>query len=441
MTVSTRNRRSKFLLDFSPLRDGLSVNGAPLAVSSGKLITGTFDRGGTPNTAYAMDAFGYFAAPGYKQPRFTHRYNSATALIEPAGMLLEGSIATHASALGSCLLGDTTYFSNAAAYALASAVSCIRGQTATKHTGTGASDPNRYRTIGTFVSGQTDCLSAIFEQGNATTCGIKFYDSIAAADAASVTLTWATMGVAGSGPAIGSYGVETLAAVGPNGGKLARIWLTCTGAASGTAGDGNSRITGIAPINSTSSNYAYFHHYNVEPNAKGPSAPVVNAASALTRSADSLYFDFNYPPSAGALTMYAKIVLSAANSGGVCKLGTSGGSTPHFSLYAPSATQYALLHHNGTSQVSTTRTVGGSRNDLVELCAKLAADGSITLDFSLNGAAVSGGTASAANAINTAGWAAARLYLNIVNSVNGASAFQGIRVAAGVQSLGYMRAG
>lgn len=443
MTVSTRNRRSKFLFDLSPLRDGLSINGAPAAVSSGKLITGTFARGGTPNTAYEMDAFGYFAAPGYKQPRFTHRYNSSTGLIEPAGLLLEG--ARSPTDLGSCSFGDSTYWNNGASYVLASAISCFRGQTATKHT-CPASSGTRYKSMGVFVSGQTDCAAIIVEQGSAATCNVGIYDGTATASLARAYLTWATMGVATVGTPAGS-GVIQLAGTGPNGGKLALLWVTATGTGSGTGADGHTRTMDMQVTASGDSAYAYLHHAQFTANATAPSSPIVNVGSALTRSPDQLSFDFNIKPR--ALSVYVKFTelgTVAWDNLRIFQITDADANLNIFRVASFGGHYYAEWDDGaGATASSSSVATGPSRGDTVEALATIASTGSVQFSQALNGGSTSIGTAGSTGSLPSAWGSGGQVKLVIgakwPASLTGFTAIQCLRVSAGVQSLGYMAAG
>lgn len=86
-------RASRFPLEYD-FCDGFGPTGLPV-VRSGQ--TPTFTRGGTVNTASAVDRLGhtYVAAPTL--PRYHHLYNPSTGLWDAVGLLLEGAESGHAA--------------------------------------------------------------------------------------------------------------------------------------------------------------------------------------------------------------------------------------------------------------------------------------------------------------------------------------------------------
>ena len=86
-------RASRFPVEYD-FRDGLGATGLPV-VRSGQ--TPTFTRGGTVNTASAVDRLGRTYVAGPSLPRYHHVYNATTGLWEAVGLLLEGAESGHAA--------------------------------------------------------------------------------------------------------------------------------------------------------------------------------------------------------------------------------------------------------------------------------------------------------------------------------------------------------
>src|SRR5690349_2454974 len=277
MPFSSLSKASKFHFQWEAL-DGLDLQGR-LVARTGQI--GTFDRGGTAGAALTQDVNGKWFAPGYKTPCFYHHYDASSALWTPRGVLMRGARTN--SVPGSCSFADATYWAGNTDFTIATATSCILGQTAYKHTNNNAAaNRSRNQRISDFVNGQTDCAWFILENVSAVTTTIGIYDGNAAAFVHSVDFTWSTATVA-TNSGSGGKGVISL------GGGRYLVWVTATGTAAGTGAAGHTRYS-YCYVTGTTQNAlaAILHHGQFEANASFPSIPIVSVAAAVTRSADAL---------------------------------------------------------------------------------------------------------------------------------------------------------
>lgn len=355
----------------------------------------TFTRADATTCARYRDSAGIWqvvAANVLRNQHFPIPATQQSILLEPSRVN---------SALGACSFGDNTYWTQAADFTIATATSCISGQTAYKHTAIGAGK-SRPQSIGTFVNGQTDCLCITLENVDTTLSTLTIYDYTAGAVVHSVRLTWASLSVAivvGSG----TSGVIDLG-TGPNGGRLVRLWITATGTAAG-----NTRRMYLAIADDTKA--CIIHHAQFEANASFPTSPIVTVGSAVTRAIDDDSFAYSAVPQASCGVI--KFVSGQkSNYGGevIQQIGSNAGARLVISKTSGAAT-LTILHNNGSSSVSTTVACAVTTDDTVEVFWWLYATGSVNIGVSINGAAVVMGAASAANAL-AAAWGALALRLN-----------------------------
>lgn len=171
-----------------------------------------------------------------------------------------------------------------------------------------------------------------------------------------------------------------------------------------------------------------------------PSSYLKTTAGTLPRSADGLSFPFNALPQ--ALTMYAKIVergsaQTTVQQSGVAYVGAAAFTDPCFYLGSDTTGRY----RGADFGVFSTAAAGPAIGSTVELRALLFADGSVQLGQSINAGAEAVAAQSAAHAMGSA-FSAPTLYVNALGTGNvGFNAFVALRIAAGAQSLAYMRAG
>lgn len=162
------------------------------------------------------------------------------------------------------------------------------------------------------------------------------------------------------------------------------------------------------------------------------SSEIVNPGAGLTsRSADSFYWDF--PPIPQGMMVYLRFVErgSVLSGGYLLSLMSAANANPQFILYAPSGL-YTAYHHNGTAPVSALVAVAPAVGDTVELVAQLTSAGIVNIIQSINGAAVTAGSASGANTLAGA-WSDTKCWLNSAGIVGG----QGLAAFADVRIVKY----
>lgn len=314
-------------------------------------------------------------------------------------LLREG--ASTNSALGSCSFADGTYWGGNTDFTIAAVTSCIAGQTAYKHTDA-AGGANRRAIIGTFVNAQTDCISVIFENVDAVTSRLNFYDETAGATMAIADLTWATGTVASAGGA-GSVGVIPLG-TGPNGGAMYRLWVNGTGAAAGTGGAGNQRRVFIQPT-LTAGKIAIIHHAQFEAATSYPSSPIVTVASAVTRAVDLVRVSYPYAPQGATILLDAYDLMSGNSTVVGLGIGPSPMGVKSVEILRASG-KWKTTYTNAAAATSTsTAAAGPSYGDRVELRAFLTVSGSnvtATLGQSINSGTEAVAAAGTARAIDAA---------------------------------------
>lgn len=171
-----------------------------------------------------------------------------------------------------------------------------------------------------------------------------------------------------------------------------------------------------------------------------PSSPIPTVASTVTRAAESLFF--SYKPVPQTHTAYVRFIErgSIAGADGLSIMGIvdAGNSDPRFFIEETGGF-YRAVHDNGPTQVNSTVAVAPSDGDMVELRAVLNSDGSVQMGQSVNGDAETTGAVSSAAAL-AAAWSDERIYLNSRGtSKTGFGSFLDLKVAAGVQTMPFMR--
>lgn len=290
----------------------------------------------------------------------------------------------------------------------------------------------------TFTANGEKCVALYMKGGTSGRSRINIQDTTAGIDRHGVNVTW-TAGVPSLSTALGAgtlYPVEVLAD------DWYRILFSATGIVAANA----NRIV-ISPDNLVGTGTVYAWGAQAE-NASVASSYIPTAAATVTRSADSLYFDFGVVPQ--AMTAYARFVeqsspnweLAAARSPRVAQVGNNVDTGSRWiPFYKPSASAvYRAQHFNaaaasGTSNATATPVLG----DLVELNSVLASDGSVRLDFAKNQGTVTLGTASGAVAMDGS-FAAAELHVGSLGAAGGGSiALSCLVVALGEQTMETMR--
>lgn len=208
-----------------------------------------------------------------------------------------------------------------------------------------------------------------------------------------------------------------------------------------TATNANSIVVAPAGTSAEQGNI-YIGGVQVE-DAVCPSSYIKTTTATVTRAADSLTFPFNVPPQ--ALTLYVKGVVLAtdfANNPYWADIGLADGSEPHFFLYTSGAQGSVAAQYKFGGANTGVATVGHTRGDTLEALGTLAADGTATASGAKNGgSAATPASSAASSAPLPSAWSDTTLRLNGADSGKGFFAFQSVRIAAGVQSLTYMRNG
>lgn len=170
---------------------------------------------------------------------------------------------------------------------------------------------------------------------------------------------------------------------------------------------------------------------------------VPTGGATATRNADVLPFPFLARPQ--AMTIYVRFVeLGTAFTGtttGLLAISADTEAAPLFRIRRSANGTYIVEHETAGGTVSASVS-GISIGDVVELRATLSATGTVQLHVSINGAAESSSSESAALTLATA-WSGQKLFLNArdlnTTTLIGFNAFRNVIFHRGVQSLVTMR--
>ncbi len=169
------------------------------------------------------------------------------------------------------------------------------------------------------------------------------------------------------------------------------------------------------------------------------SSYVPTASGTDERALESLSYTLNARPQ--AMSLYLRFIeLGNAVADNVRVLQIGEGTNPQLRIDV-STTLYGILHNNGNTTVNGELAASPSVGDICELVGQLNADGSVLLIQSINGAASSSTTVTAAATLASA-WSSATLRLNGRNtgSTNIAfTAYMNVVIVRGVHSLARMR--
>lgn len=207
-----------------------------------------------------------------------------------------------------------------------------------------------------------------------------------------------------------------------------------------TSGNTIAAAVGFTGNGQTAGDFFYAWGAQLEA-AKSISSYSANAGSAVPRVADAMSFTLNSLPR--ALTLYIDMVdlgsSLLATLPGIVDIGGSGGNL-FFVYFANAASPAAILSNNSVNSLGAGAASTGY-GDRGEWRATISSAGAATLGLSKNGGAESVGSAGTAVGLPAA-WSAATLGLNaVVGFAPGLAAYRTVRLAAGVQTLAYMRNG
>lgn len=437
--------------DLPPWLRARAQNGVFIFVTNDGVSITNGKYGGTVTRATAAYQFshatGLYTSVSSGVDRCQHDVYSAGLAAWVTNTRLAGEPQRTNGALGSNLFADGTYWAGNASFTLASALSCISGQTATRHTPS-VSFQSRYQAVGTFVNGQTDCAWIIIENdptNPAYDSSILLYDNTAGATLGGVYFVWGTSALTPAGsPA--AYGLDELG-TGPNGGRLVRLWVTATGTAAGTGAAGHTRQAFTQPVNTlTGTMSAVIHHAQFEANALFPTTPIVTVAAAVTRNAEIVSVPLpTAVQSAQALAIYDKWVAQGgylATTVGY-RWNVGGSTAPLLSGQFNGSSQPTMTINNGTDAAitDTAPAVAPSWADLMETRGLLASTGTVQTGAAKNSGAETLAAASAAPAHGIlVPWNANTVYLGSLGATaGGGQALVEFILAAGAPSMATFR--
>jgi len=173
-------------------------------------------------------------------------------------------------------------------------------------------------------------------------------------------------------------------------------------------------------------------------NATVPCPEILSASVA--HAADTLYWPFLAKPA--AMSVYLKFVERGTvglASSRIMQIGLTGAATDPRALISAAGGFYVGEHDNGVTDSTATLAAAPTWGQEVELLLTLSAAGLPTIRQSINGAAETTATGSAAAFASA--WAGTRLYLGCdpAGANQGNPAFRSVKAARGVQTMDYMR--
>ncbi len=400
--------RSKFLFQWEARDHSLTAR-------TGQV--GVFTRA---STGYTLDMNGRSVNVANDAPRW-----GSDTLGGSFGLLLEGASTNLCIRSGD--LSNAAWIKNGTTTATSGQPDPFGGTSACTVACTANGD-NLYQAV-TFTGNAVKDASIFLKAGTSAVTDLVLYDFTASAFVMQIRATW-------------TAGVPTLSVIGGKGVAVA---------AQAMAG-GFYRILGSSnAITAANTNRLYLYPGGSAgqgtviavgaqaEDATYPSSYIPTVAATVTRAADALLLPIGFLPQ--ALTLYAKYIErgNAASNVGI-SLATRL-TNGNFMFSYPTATTLKAYHQTAAGNVSSGVVTAGVVGDTVEVRAVLQADGSCLLGISINSGAETVSTTSGALPL-AAAWADANLYPTqpIAQAAPFVSLQQSCRVAAGVQSLAYMRA-
>jgi len=422
MPASTRVRSSPLLFKYDA-NWGLTADGLIWSLQGNKVVTGTFDRGGTTGAASAVDSNSRVYIPGYKSPRFHYISGNRTVLLEGArtnACVQSSDLTTTWTALAQTPTKDATGPDGA----------LNSGSTIST---TGATSYARNNSSGTITAGQVNVVSAHIKAGTAA------WVSIADVADAANHIAWFN-------PATGALGAvsgctSALVSTLTNGWYRVRITYTATNTYTGDL-----RIQPCdADSGSTNTNPKTVLVYGVqwEKNVAFVSSFIPTTTVAVTRAADALSFPFGFAPA--AMTVYADFYEGGTALGGLglWHIGTGGAAVTQAGIVGDASGGKYRVYADftdgaGYAQGQTTAPTFGAQ---LELRSVLAASGPLT-----TGQSISGGTeevlTNAATRTFDATWSAQTLSIGSYSggAAGGFAALRSLKIAALGQTMATVRA-
>ena len=425
--LTRAGRRSRFLLDWS----------ADYCLERpDRLLTALTGQAATFARAYhgtMIDAAGRLNLAAHSEPRFEWVDLDGDGIRETPGLLLEGSrtnLVLQSENFGTTWAAVGTPTRTAAAKKLGILTLDLIGDN-------DAAALEGYTQTVTFTGNAAKAVSCYLAAGTSTSTVVRLRDTTAGADRLLAVITWSA--------GVPIVAMTTGTNLGGSNGELLSdgVYRFRFQTTTATAANVNSvqlypaTTSGLAVANTGT---VYAGGVQAE-DALFSSSYVSTTTAPLTRTADNFSLVCNVVPR--ALTLYGKgRSLQGSNFDGsfLAALGTAGGT--RFTVHRTSgAASLTGTHSSAAGTVTSAAAATVAINDLLEWRAVLAADGSIQQFASVNGAAETSGSASAANALDAA-WAAQTLHLNQdpTPANQGFLVLFALRLAVGAEPIAVMRA-
>ncbi len=298
-----------------------------------------------------------------------------------------------------------------------------------------------YSQVVTFTGDAVKSISVFLKEGTSPSAGgseIFVRDTIAAADRLQATVTWS----AGVPSIVMTTGTEIESPVLHAGGVYRAMLATTAVTAANT-----NQIEVYPGRKGTVADTGNVYAGGVQAeDALFPASYIATTVATVTRLADVLFF----PLPLSISTPQVETVFTKAIERGTA-LSVNGTVVFHIGLTSPTADPrllvdidsngfYRITHDNGTTVPEASLAAAPSIGDLEELRPVLAADGSVTIGQSINGATETT-AADATTATLQAAWAGERLYINSApdGSRAGFNAFLEIMLARRTRTLADLR--
>lgn len=383
-------------------------------------------------TATGRDRNGYYVGYAANVPR-AHWLD-----IDGSGVLVPTLLAEADADTNSVLYSTDTEgaaWTGGTGWTKTTATSLFPGSTARSYENDGVTASNsRYQILSTLGSAVL-VASVIIENVDALVSSVGIYDATAGSWVVRADYTWATDAVVvGSSSAGSSTGarVQTLAEVGPNGGKVVRI------TAYGTPNNsGNTERVYFFPTGPTGTNAltAIIHHVQRETGSVATS-PIVTAGSTVQRNAETIDIPIGFGPQ--ELTLYVDLWDSgwarsaSAFTGDILTLGRAGSGNGFVQIDNINSTSFRVVSVGSSGTITAYTAVTSSAQQRVELAVTISSAFAVGGQYSVAGG-TTGSLGSNANAdgMPTA-WAANNIRVH-------REAIRSIKIAACTHTLAEMR--
>lgn len=358
-------------------------------------------------------------------PRIEYVDLDGDGVVDTPGFLLEETFTNLVSS------DDVSTWTDVATAAVTSSVyDPANGTGAYTITGDGGSTlEGRYHAPASFTGNTAKTVTFVVKEATMPASGnqrLSLYDQTAAADRLVLDITAWTSGepsvTASTGTLLGQRYIGS------------GFWAIYGRSTSVTAA--NTHRVYVYSNVSASAGAITVYRVNVYDDQYSPAGSIVDASEILPQ--DTFYVSFPHAPQ--AMTAYVKFIELGTVTGGyqILWIGGTDLSVPYFSIGSDS-TKYYGRHGNGVSTLSSSLSAAPEMGDVVELRVVLAADGSVQAHQSINGAAETSATATAALPFASA-WAGSRLYINSTPlGSEGRAIFLDVKIVSGSQSLAAMR--